>query len=64
MDGRSTSSPAPPQAAYGAVARADGPSARWIIQGWMLKIKGSGFGPPAIGPLALSRLRAFAAAGT
>ena len=34
------------QGAYGAVARADGPTARWILQGWMLKIKNVGFGPP------------------
>jgi alpha-N-acetylglucosaminidase len=65
-------SPAPPaidpvwlaraQGAYGAVERADGPEARWILQGWMLLIKGTGFGPPAIGAKALSRLRAYAAA--
>lgn len=53
------------QGAYGAVARADGPLARWILQGWMLRIKGVGFGPaagPMRGELALSRLKAFAAA--
>ena len=51
--------------AYGAVARADGPAARWILQGWMLIIKSIGFGPaegPMRGELALSRLKAFAAA--
>ena len=48
--------------AYGAVARADGPAARWILQGWMLLIRGTGFGPPAIGSRALSRLHAYAAA--
>jgi hypothetical protein len=51
--------------AYGAVERADGPEARWLLQGWMLLIRGQGFGPSksAIrGPLALSRLRAYAAA--
>ena len=51
--------------AYGAVARADGPLARWILQGWMLLIKNTGFGPakgPMRGALALSRLKAYAAA--
>eukprot|EP01052_Picozoa_sp_SAG31_P001184 SAG31_NODE_39_length_31377_cov_5.971482_15_plen_665_part_00 len=51
--------------AYGAVARADGAEARWLLQGWMLLIRGQGFGPSksAIrGPLALSRLKAYAAA--
>ena len=51
--------------AYGAVARADGPQARWILQGWMLRIKSIGFGPskgPMRGALALSRLKAYAAA--
>jgi hypothetical protein len=56
------------QGAYGAVARADGPEARWLLQGWMLLIRGQGFGPPGgdpdteRGPLALSRLKAFATA--
>ena len=57
------------QGAYGAVARADGPDARWIMQGWMLLVKGKGFGPsndkdPVAmrGALALSRLKAYAAA--
>ena len=51
--------------AYGAVARADGPQARWIMQGWMLLVKGKGFGPsagPMRGAVALSRLKAYAAA--
>ena len=93
------------QGAYGAVARADGPAARWvlqgsvalslcttahslyaifaiifgtsvsettvrpnprwILQGWMLLIRGAGFGPPngpMRGDLALSRLKAYATA--
>jgi hypothetical protein len=53
------------QGAYGAVARADGADARWLLQGWMLKIRNQGFGPPKgpeRGPLALSRLKAFATA--
>jgi hypothetical protein len=29
------------QGAYGAIARADGPTARWVLQGWMLNIKGT-----------------------
>ena len=51
--------------AYGAVERADGAEARWLLQGWMLLIRGQGFGPSrsaARGPLALSRLKAYAAA--
>jgi alpha-N-acetylglucosaminidase len=50
------------QGAYGAIARADGATARWIMQGWLLNIKFQGFGPPKIGPVALSRLHAYASA--
>lgn len=43
------------QGAYGAVARADGPDARWMLQGWMLKIKNIGFGPPHVRTATLAR---------
>lgn len=48
------------KAAYGAVARADGPTARWIMQGWMLYVRGSPLNP--VGPKELSRLHGFSAA--
>lgn len=47
-------------AAYGAVARADGPTARWIYQGYALGIGDGGLGP-ARAPGALDRLHSFTA---
>jgi hypothetical protein len=48
------------KAAYGAVARADGPTARWFYQGWALHVAGSGMSPP--GPKTLSRVHGFSQA--
>ena len=48
------------KAAYGAIERADGPTARWIFQGWALHVAGSGMSPP--GPTTLSRVHGFSAA--
>ena len=48
------------KAAYGAMARADGPEARWIFQGWAIHVKGSGMTPPS--PKALSRVHGYSAA--
>jgi hypothetical protein len=45
------------EAAYGAIARADGPTARWVYQGYALKIGGTGLTP--FSPAALSRLHGF-----
>ena len=45
-------------AAYGAVTRADGPSARWIYQGYALTIGGN-LGPASDGAWALDRLHSF-----
>ena len=48
------------QAAYGAIARADGPTARWVYQAWALHVRGSGMSPPS--PTTLSRLHGFSTA--
>ena len=48
------------KAAYGAISRADGPTARWIFQGWALHVAGSGMSPP--GPQTLARVHGFSAA--
>lgn len=48
------------KAAYGAISRADGPTARWIFQGWALHVAGSGMSPP--GPETLARVHGFSAA--
>ena len=47
-------------AAYGAVARADGPTARWVYQGYALGIASGGLGP-AGDPYAIDRLHSFTA---
>ena len=43
--------------AYGAIERADGPTARWIYQGWALHAPDSGMSPP--GPKHLARVHGF-----
>jgi hypothetical protein len=45
-------------AAYGAVTRTDGPTARWIYQGYALGIASGGLGP-ASDSNALARLHSF-----
>ena len=50
------------KAAYGAIERADGPSARWIYQSWALLDRAE-FNPTSLGPAeALSRLHGFSSA--
>ena len=48
------------RAAYGAIERADGPTARWAFQAWALHVPGSGLDPP--GPKTLARLHGFSSA--
>ena len=51
------------KAAYGAIARADGPTARWIYQSWALRESDGGMSPPRAGLAeALSRLHGFSSA--
>ena len=47
------------KAAYGAVVRADGPTARWVYQGYALNIDGTGTLGPKLTPRSLARLRGF-----
>jgi hypothetical protein len=50
------------KAAYDAMARADGPTARWIYQSWALLDRNE-FNPTSLGPVeALSRLHGFSSA--
>tara|TARA_B110000208_G_scaffold190499_1_gene254540 strand:- start:116 stop:1954 length:1839 start_codon:yes stop_codon:yes gene_type:complete len=46
-------------AAYSAVTRADGPTARWVYQGYALVIGSGGLGPYTDGAKALERLHSF-----
>eukprot|EP00040_Diaphanoeca_grandis_P017313 m.90087 g.90087 ORF g.90087 m.90087 type:complete len:978 (+) comp26364_c0_seq1:96-3029(+) len=48
------------KAAYGAIAKADGPTARWVFQGWALHVPNSGLSPPS--PKTLARLHGFSEA--
>jgi alpha-N-acetylglucosaminidase len=51
------------RAAYGAIERADGPTARWIYQSWALRESDSGMDCKAAPcPTELSRLRGFSSA--